>query len=141
MKWNKLTIETTTAAEDMLSYELQEMGIEGVEVEDHVPLSEEDRKIMYVDLLPDEIAPDDGTARVSCYIDEKEDLDAMVKKIQDKIEELSAFMPMGTGKITCGCTCRIKSAPYNPISLPRKMPYSFRSLNFSPIRDSFSGSS
>ena len=47
MKWNKLTIETTTAAEDMLSYELSEMGMEGVEIEDHVPLSEEDRKIMY----------------------------------------------------------------------------------------------
>ena len=71
MKWNKITIETTTAAEDMLSYELQEMGIEGVEVEDHVPLSEEDRKIMYVDLLPDEIAPDDGTASISCYIYEQ----------------------------------------------------------------------
>ena len=35
MKWNKLTIETTTAAEDMLSYELSEMGMEGVEIEDH----------------------------------------------------------------------------------------------------------
>ena len=97
MKWNKITIETTTAAEDMLSYELQEMGIEGVEVEDHVPLSEEDRKIMYVDLLPDEIAPDDGTARISCYIDEQEDLDEMLDKIRAKIEELSAFLPMGTG--------------------------------------------
>lgn len=104
MKWNKITIETTTAAEDMLSYELQEMGIEGVEVEDHVPLSEEDRKIMYVDLLPDEIAPDDGTARISCYIDEKENLDEMVAKIRAKIEELSAFLPMGTGNITLGTT-------------------------------------
>lgn len=104
MKWNKLTIETTTAAEDMLSYELQEMGIEGVEVEDHVPLSEEDRKIMYVDLLPDEIAPDDGTAKISCYIDEKEDLDEMVLRIKEKIEELSAFLPMGTGKITFDVT-------------------------------------
>lgn len=104
MKWNKITIETTTAAEDMLSYELQEMGIEGVEVEDHVPLSEEDRKIMYVDLLPDEIAPDDGTARISCYIDEKENLDEMVAKIRAKIEELSVFLPMGTGKITLGTT-------------------------------------
>ena len=104
MKWNKLTIETTTAAEDMLSYELQEMGIEGVEIEDHVPLSEEDRKIMYVDLLPDEIAPDDGTAKISCYVDEKDDLDAVVAKIRDKIEELSAFMPMGTGKITFDVT-------------------------------------
>ena len=36
MKWNKLTIETTTAAEDMLSYELSEMGMEGVEIEDYM---------------------------------------------------------------------------------------------------------
>ena len=75
-----------------------------MEVEDHVPLSEEDRKIMYVDLLPDEIAPDDGTARISCYIDEKENLDEMVAKIRAKIEELSAFLPMGTGNITLGTT-------------------------------------
>ena len=104
MKWNKLTIETTTAAEDMLSYELQEMGIEGVEVEDHVPLTEEERKIMYVDLLPDEIAPDDGTAKVTCYIDEKEDLPSMVARIKEKIKELSVFLPMGSGKISLGET-------------------------------------
>ncbi|MDY5497682.1 MAG: 50S ribosomal protein L11 methyltransferase [Anaerobutyricum sp.] len=104
MKWNKLTIETTTAAEDMLSYELSEMGMEGVEIEDHVPLSEEDRKVMYVDLLPDEIAPDDGKAKVSCYVDEKEDLQAVIAKIKAKIEELSAFLPMGSGEITLGVT-------------------------------------
>ena len=104
MKWNKLTIETTTAAEDMLSYELSEMGMEGVEIEDHVPLSEEDRKIMYVDLLPDEIAPDDGKARISCYVDEKEDLQAVIAKVKSKIEELAAFLPMGSGEITLGVT-------------------------------------
>ena len=104
MKWNKVTIETTTAAEDMLSFELQEMGIEGVEVEDHVPLTEEERKIMYVDLLPDEIAPDDGTAKVSCYIDEKEDLPTMVARIKEKIDELSVFLPVGSGRITLGET-------------------------------------
>ena len=103
MKWNKLTIETTTAAEDMLSYELSEMGMEGVEIEDHVPLSEEDRKIMYVDLLP-EIAPDDGKARISCYVDEKEDLQAVIAKVKAKIEELSAFLPVGSGEITLGVT-------------------------------------
>ena len=54
MKWKKLTIDTTTEATDMISYTLGEMGIEGIEVEDHVPLTEEDRKTMYVDLLPDE---------------------------------------------------------------------------------------
>jgi len=104
MRWNKLTIETTTQAEDMLSWELQEMGIEGVEIEDHVPLTEEERKIMYVDLLPDEIAPDDGTARISCYVEESEDLQKVIRKIEDKLEELSAFLPMGSRKITLDVT-------------------------------------
>ena len=44
MRWNKITIETTTAAEDMVSYELAEMGFEGVEIEDHVPLTQEELK-------------------------------------------------------------------------------------------------
>ena len=65
MKWNKLTIDTTTAAVDMIAYSLEEMGIQGVVILDHVPLTEEDRKTMYVDLLPDDIAPDDGTAKIS----------------------------------------------------------------------------
>lgn len=104
MKWNKITIETTTEAEDLLSYELQEVGLEGVEVEDHVPLTEEERKIMYVDLLPDEIAPDDGTAKVSCYVDEKDDLDEAIAKIKDILEEMSSYMNIGSGKITLGET-------------------------------------
>ena len=106
MKWNKLTIETTTAAEDMLSYELSEMGMEGVEIEDHVPLSEEDRKIMYVDLLPDEIAPDDGKARISCYVDEKEDLQAVIAKIKAKIVTVSAH------KLIISLTSDMKVFPY-----------------------------
>ena len=44
MKWNKYTIETTTAAEDFMSSMLMELGIEGIEIEDHLPLSEEDKK-------------------------------------------------------------------------------------------------
>ena len=104
MKWNKLTIETTTAAEDMLSYELSEMGMEGVEIEDHVPLSEEDRKIMYVDLLPDEIAPDDGKARISCYVDEKEDLQAVIAKIRAKREEFAPLLPMASRETTLAVT-------------------------------------
>lgn len=104
MKWNKITIDTTTQAEDMLSYELQEIGLSGVEVEDHVPLSEEDRKIMYVDLLPDEIAPDDGTAKVSCYADEKDDLQVIIEKIKNILAEMSSYMDIGTGKITLGET-------------------------------------
>lgn len=104
MRWNKLTIETTTQAEDMLSWELNEMGISGVEIEDHVPLTEEERKIMYVDLLPDEIAPDDGKALISCYVEESEDLQTVIAKIKNKLEELSAYLPVGSGRITLDIT-------------------------------------
>lgn len=69
MKWTKITIETTTEATDMLSYVLNEYGVEGIEVEDKIPLSEEDKKAMFIDILP-ELPPDDGVAYVSCYIDE-----------------------------------------------------------------------
>ena len=104
MKWKKITIETSTQAEDMLSYELSLMGMEGVEIEDHVPLTEEEMSQMYVDLLPDEIAPDDGTAKISCYIDEGEDVEAVVERIREKLDEISAFLPIGSGKITLSVT-------------------------------------
>lgn len=104
MKWKKLTIETTTMATDMISYELSELGVEGIEVEDHVPLTEEDRKTMYVDLLPDEIAPDDGIAKINCYLEEDQDLEEWAKKIEEKLEEIKEFFPIGSGKITFGET-------------------------------------
>ena len=104
MKWKKLTIETTTMATDMISYELSELGVEGIEVEDHVPLTEEDRKTMYVDLLTDEIAPDDGTAKINCYLEEDQDLEEWAKKIEEKLEEIKEFFPIGSGKITFGET-------------------------------------
>ena len=35
MKWNKFTIETTTQAEDFVSAMLNDLGIEGIEIEDN----------------------------------------------------------------------------------------------------------
>lgn len=67
MKWKKFTIETTTAAVDFISQELSDLGIEGIEIEDHVPLSDQDTKGMFIDILP-ELPPDDGSARVSFYL-------------------------------------------------------------------------
>ncbi len=100
MGWNKITIHTVTTAEDMISYELTELGAAGVEVEDHVPLTEEEKKVMYVDLLPDEIAPDDGTAKIHCYFDEEEDLEDITWKIQEMLHRLSQFMEIGDGTIS-----------------------------------------
>ena len=63
MKWTKFTLKTTTEAVDLISSMLDEIGIEGIEIEDNIPLSEADTKGMFIDILP-ELPPDDGTAKV-----------------------------------------------------------------------------
>ena len=100
MGWNKITIDTLTSAEDMISYELTELGETGVEVEEHVSLTEEEMKVMYVDLLPDDIAPDDGKAKISCYFDENENLEHITMQIQAMLERLRGFMDIGAGTIS-----------------------------------------
>lgn len=103
MKWTKVTIETTTEATDMLSYLLGEYGVEGIEIEDKIPLSEEDKKAMYIDILP-KLPPDDGQADISCYIDDKIDVKDLCRYISGQMQEMSAYMNVGSGKITIGET-------------------------------------
>ena len=43
MKWNKFRIKTTTEAEDIVSSSLMELGIQGVEMEDRLPLTQSDK--------------------------------------------------------------------------------------------------
>ena len=74
MKWKKFTLTTTVEAEDLISSMLDEIGIQGIEIEDKVPLTEKETKGMFIDILP-ELGPDDGVARISFYVDEDEDTD------------------------------------------------------------------
>ena len=53
MKWIRFTLDTHTEAVDILSYKLNEIGVEGIEIEDKVPLSDADKEKMFVDILPD----------------------------------------------------------------------------------------
>jgi len=71
MKWKKVTVHTAVEAEDLVSMMLMELGVEGVQIEDNLPLSEQDVKEMYIDILP-ELAPADGTSRVSFFLHEEE---------------------------------------------------------------------
>ena len=100
MRWNKYTIETTTAAEDYMSSMLLELGIEGVEIEDKIPLSEEDQADMFIDFLP-ELPPDDGVSYVSFYIeDDGTDDTELLKQVKIALEELREQVDVGTGIIT-----------------------------------------
>lgn len=103
MKWKKLTIETTTQAVDFVSDLLTELGIEGIEIEDNVPLSEEDKEKMFIDILP-ELPEDDGTARINCYLEMDQDLEDIAARISAGLEDIRAFVDAGTGHISFGET-------------------------------------
>jgi ribosomal protein L11 methyltransferase len=100
MKWNKYTIETTTAAEDYMSSMLMELGIEGIEIEDNIPLSREDQADMFIDFLP-ELPPDDGVSHVSFYIEDNgEDHMELLQEVKAGLEELRGTVDVGSGVIT-----------------------------------------
>ena len=101
MKWKKFTLETTTDAVDYLGSMFDDIGIEGMEIEDNVPLTESETKGMFIDILP-ELPPDDGTARVSFYLDEDEDTEEKLKAVREGLEEIRQFVNIGTAKITAG---------------------------------------
>ena len=99
MKWNKYTLKTTSEAEDIVISSLADLGIQGVEIEDRQPLTEEDKKRMFVDILPD-IPEDDGTAFLSFYLEPDEDNEAILKRVEEELENLRNFLDIGEGTIT-----------------------------------------
>ena len=48
MKWKKFTLKTTTEAVDYISSLFDEIGIQGIEIEDNVPLTESETKGMFI---------------------------------------------------------------------------------------------
>lgn len=103
MKWIKYTIETTTQAEDFLTGLLDDIGIEGVEIENNVPLTPQEQGNMFID-FPAELPPDDGTSYVSFYLDPDEDQEDALDQVRDIIEEVRCYADAGTGKITSSMT-------------------------------------
>ena len=99
MRWNKFTLKTRSEVEDIVISTLAEAGVEGVEIEDKVPLTEQDKQQMFVDILPDG-PEDDGIAYLNFYLDEKEDKDVLLEKVRQALEELRMFVDIGEGTIT-----------------------------------------
>ena len=104
MKYTKISLKTTTEAVDLISNLFDELGLEGIQIEDNIPLSEEDKKAMYIDILP-ELPEDDGTAVVSSYFEPGSfDVEDLIQKIQDGLEEIAIFTNIGEGTIQLGDT-------------------------------------
>ena len=72
MKWKKFKIKTTTQAEDIIISTLYDIGLEGAQIEDKVPLTALEKEQMFVDILPEGPA-DDGIAYLSFFVEEGED--------------------------------------------------------------------
>lgn len=95
MKYDKYTVETVTDAEDMIISTLYDLGVEGAQIEDKVPLTDEEKAGMFVDILPDGPA-DDGTAVVSFFLDSEQDNSRLLEDIKAELEGLRDFMEVGS---------------------------------------------
>lgn len=98
MKWNRFTVKTKTEAEDIVISTLAEVGIEGVEIQDKQPLTEEDKAQMFVDIMPEEPA-DDGVAYLNFYLEEDADKEAILKDVREALDDLKNFMDIGEATI------------------------------------------
>ena len=94
MRWNQFRLTTTAEAEDIVSSMLMDLGIQGVQIEDKVPLTKEDKEQMFVDILPD-IPEDDGKAYLTFYLDEGEDQGTILMKVRKELEEMRDFLDVG----------------------------------------------
>ena len=94
MKWNKFRLKTTTEAEDIVSSMLYDLGVEGVQIEDKVPLTKEEKDQMFVDILPD-IPEDDGSAYLTFYLEEGEKTKELLLNVGKELEEMRAYVNVG----------------------------------------------
>ena len=94
MKWNQFRLKTTTEAEDIVSSMLADLGIEGVQIEDKIPLTQSDKEQMFVDILPD-IPEDDGCAYLTFYLDEDVDKQELLLKARQELEEMRSYLNVG----------------------------------------------
>ncbi len=103
MKWKKYTIKTTTQAEDFISSMLADLGIEGVQIEDNIPLSSADKEKMYIDILP-KLPPDEGIASISFFLEAEKEQEEFLSQMRKELENLRSFVDIGTAEISEGET-------------------------------------
>lgn len=109
MKWTKFKIKTLTEAEDIVISTLYDIGLEGAQIEDKVPLTAAEKEQMFVD-IPPESGEDDGIAYLSFFVEEKEGgmlevngerltAEELLKKVEGELEDLRMFMDIGEGSV------------------------------------------
>ncbi len=111
MKWKKFQIETITDAEDIIISTLYDIGLEGAQIEDKIPLTAWEKEQMFVD-IPPMAEEDDGIAYLSFFVeetpdgmllynDEECDAETVLAAVQKELDELRDYnIEIGSGRIT-----------------------------------------
>lgn len=108
MKWTQLRIKTINEAEDVIISTLYDIGLEGAQIEDKVPLTEKEKEQMFVDIMPDG-PEDDGVAYLNFFVEQQEGetieehkmrIDAVLADVKKELDELKSFMDIGEGTIS-----------------------------------------
>ena len=110
MKWKKFKIKTTTQAEDIIISTLYDIGLEGAQIEDKIPLTALEKEQMFVDILP-EGPEDDGIAYLSFFVEEEESgglllngesvtEEEILTRVKEELNGLRPFCEIGEGSIS-----------------------------------------
>ena len=109
MKWVKFRIKTVTDAEDIIISTLYDIGLEGAQIEDKIPLTALEKEQMFVDILPEGPA-DDGIAYLNFFVEKKEDgslevqgqptdVETILADVERELEDLRMFCEIGEGSV------------------------------------------
>ena len=129
MKWMRFRVRTNEESEDIIISYLEDIGLEGAQIEDNAPLSAADKEQMFIDapeLEPDEkdTGIDSGVAYLNFfleiddenmltvelpdengeYVQEKRTPEQMQAAIREKLDELKSFSDIGDGTISVDVT-------------------------------------
>ena len=63
MKWMRFKVRTNVDAEDIVISSMEDIGLYGAQIADHVLLTAAEKEQMFVDILP-ETGENDGTAEL-----------------------------------------------------------------------------
>ena len=98
MRWYHFRLKTTVEAEDIVASMLMDLGIEGVEIENSVPLSPDEMSKMFVDIEPEAIEIT-GDSYLNFYVEDGIDPGSLLVDIKSGLNDLADFLDIGDGLI------------------------------------------
>lgn len=129
MKWMRFRVRTNEESEDIIISYLQDIGLEGAQIEDNVPLSTADKEQMFIDApeleldkINTEITGDTAYLNFFLEIDDENMLtielpnddgeivkirktpEEVQQEIREKLDELKSFSDIGDGTISVDVT-------------------------------------